>query len=267
MQGTRHGKIASFPRAVRDQLNQRLDDGQHGTALLQWLNELPEVKAVLDAHYAGQPVSAQNLSVWRHNGYPDWCQQQETAHLMRTMAEEDDTLHTIDQEILADRSSLWLTARYLLIGRKLAREAGSLGFPEMRELNHKLATLRRGEHNARRLKLVERRLDLEQRQSEAGQEELFEEWRKQRGYHKPLTAQEQKERLKRIFGLPDDYQTPEERGVFYDPVTQKAFFIKRNPDGTVQTVPTLADLEGPASPAPASDREPSSACSIQEDSL
>ena len=38
------GKIARFPRHIRNKLSQRLDDGEGGDSLLEWLNGLPEVK-------------------------------------------------------------------------------------------------------------------------------------------------------------------------------------------------------------------------------
>ncbi len=58
---TRTGKIARLPREIRDQLNQRLLDGQSGQKLLVWLNRLPEVKQVLAAEFDGTPINAPNL--------------------------------------------------------------------------------------------------------------------------------------------------------------------------------------------------------------
>ena len=43
----RIGKIARLPRAVRIQLNFRLQDGEEGKQIVQWLNSLPHVKRVL----------------------------------------------------------------------------------------------------------------------------------------------------------------------------------------------------------------------------
>ncbi len=40
----RNGKIARLPRAIRDELNRRMDDGQTGQELLPWLNGLPQAK-------------------------------------------------------------------------------------------------------------------------------------------------------------------------------------------------------------------------------
>ena len=44
---TRNGKIARLPRAIRDELNRRLDDGEPGVQLVNWLNGVPEVRDIL----------------------------------------------------------------------------------------------------------------------------------------------------------------------------------------------------------------------------
>ena len=56
---THNGKIARLPRNIRDELNQRLDDGQPGGDILAWLNALPQVQA---AGFGGSGINAQNLS-------------------------------------------------------------------------------------------------------------------------------------------------------------------------------------------------------------
>jgi hypothetical protein len=48
---TRNGKIARLPAAMRDELNQRLLDGQPGKELVEWLNGLPKVQALLKAEF------------------------------------------------------------------------------------------------------------------------------------------------------------------------------------------------------------------------
>ena len=35
-------------------------------------NEIPQVKAMLEAHFGGKPISQQNLSEWKAGGYRDW---------------------------------------------------------------------------------------------------------------------------------------------------------------------------------------------------
>ncbi len=73
----RNGKIAKLPRALRDRINQAIDLGQSATSIAQHLNQLPEVKAMLNAHFEGKPISQQNLSEWKAGGYRDWQLRQE----------------------------------------------------------------------------------------------------------------------------------------------------------------------------------------------
>ena len=70
------GKIACLPHDLRQQLNQRLRDGQRSPQILPWLNELPAVKEILSAQFGGKPVNRQNLANWRHSGYQEWLQEQ-----------------------------------------------------------------------------------------------------------------------------------------------------------------------------------------------
>ena len=65
MNTARSGKIARLRKAVREQLNRRLADGETGPDLVAWLNGLPEVQAVVAAEFVGCPVREQNLSQWR----------------------------------------------------------------------------------------------------------------------------------------------------------------------------------------------------------
>jgi hypothetical protein len=85
---THNGKIARLPRSLRDELNHRLDDGEPGGGLLEWLNALPAVRAVLAAEFGGCRINAQNLSNWRMGGYQDWLKQQERRASVRQLAED-----------------------------------------------------------------------------------------------------------------------------------------------------------------------------------
>ena len=69
---SRNGKIAALPEDVRLELNDRLINGAKGPELLPWLNSLPEVRDVLDRHFAGRNINHQNLTAWRGGGYRDW---------------------------------------------------------------------------------------------------------------------------------------------------------------------------------------------------
>jgi hypothetical protein len=74
---TRLGKIARLPRKLREELNVRLQNGEAGTELVEWLNGLAAAEKVLKARFEGRPISEQNLSEWKQGGYEDWGRHQE----------------------------------------------------------------------------------------------------------------------------------------------------------------------------------------------
>ena len=84
---TRTGKIAQLPKLIRDDLNQRLENGQQGPALLKWLNALPETKDLLAQNFDALPISKQNLSEWRQGGYQEWLRDQTREHRIQRLAE------------------------------------------------------------------------------------------------------------------------------------------------------------------------------------
>jgi len=69
---TRNGKIARLPNAIRNELNERLLDGERAVTLVAWLNGLPQVQAVMREVFEGRPVTEDNLSQWRNGGYLAW---------------------------------------------------------------------------------------------------------------------------------------------------------------------------------------------------
>jgi len=83
-----YGKIARLPHEVREELNERLLNGEEGQGLLDWLNGLPEVRAVLAEQFAGEAITAQNLSQYRQRGFRDWENQQEALAEARRLARD-----------------------------------------------------------------------------------------------------------------------------------------------------------------------------------
>lgn len=79
---TRNGKIARLPLAVREELNQRLENGEQGVRLVEWLNTSPEVKAVLAQDFEGQPINEVNLTQWKNGGFLDWQARQDARALL-----------------------------------------------------------------------------------------------------------------------------------------------------------------------------------------
>jgi hypothetical protein len=74
---TRHGQIARLPLSIRQQLNQRLQNGKLAQDLLSCLNRLPEVQAIRGAHFAAKPIDQSNPTHWKQGGYLD---KETTAH-------------------------------------------------------------------------------------------------------------------------------------------------------------------------------------------
>ena len=87
------GKISRLPFELRQQLNQRMRDGDPDVDLVAWLNELPAVKAALaGASFGGRKktrsqITAQNLSEYRKGGYQDWLENQDKVDRTQKLAE------------------------------------------------------------------------------------------------------------------------------------------------------------------------------------
>src|SRR5580658_9193119 len=112
------GKVARLPVAIRQELNWRLLNGEEGRQLVDWLNGLPEVQAVMAAQFQGQPITEMNLSRWKHGGFLAWCEQQMALASVATVFEHSNDLQQADRNGLTDRLNMVLTAR---LARELQR--------------------------------------------------------------------------------------------------------------------------------------------------
>jgi hypothetical protein len=167
---TRNGKIARLPYSIRDRLNQRLHNGEHGTKLVKWLNGLPEVQEVLTKEFGGHPINKQNLSEWKQGGFEDWLRHQEARAWMREMRDEAADL----EEDAGDYSVAdWLSAPLgLALGRWMQRAAAKAeNDPEQRRtllsVARELNQLRRGDHEEQSLRIERERWQAEQAATEA----------------------------------------------------------------------------------------------------
>lgn len=163
---TRHGKIARLPRAVRDELNRRLANGRAGVELVEWLNALPEVRSVLAAQFEGRQITEQNLSVWKQGGFVDWERHEEARAWVNRLAEESDDLEAEAGAVrLAERVAV--TAA-LELGRLLERNRGEDDPAKQRktvlETAKQLVQLRRGNHEADRVRMETERWELKKEQ-------------------------------------------------------------------------------------------------------
>ncbi len=166
---TRNGKIARLPKDVREQLNRRLEDGDQGKQLVEWLNGLAEVKAVLAAEFSGQPINEQNLTTWRQGGYRDWVFRHDTlaraCGLSNLASEVEDTVG----DSLADELATVLVARYAALLAGWDGEPSEEFHRSLRALSafsQEVVPLRRGAHSAARLRVEQERWTAEQQARE-----------------------------------------------------------------------------------------------------
>jgi hypothetical protein len=168
----RTGKIARLPKAVRDQLNQRLADGESGEALLEWLHSLPEVLEVLVRHFEGRPILKQNLSEWRMGGFRDWEARQERLEQVRDLCEEAEDVQAMVSE-LPDQLSAILASRFANLMATTAK-VKDWSKPRQRaqlmEMCEGIATLRRFDQGAARLKLEREMLSMKQAELQLAKE-------------------------------------------------------------------------------------------------
>ena len=161
---TRLGKIARLPREIREQLNVRLSNGEVGRQLVEWLNGLPEVSVMLAARFGGRPINEQNLTEWKQGGYEDWLRHQEDCAYANILSENAGEL---EKEAGAIRLEDRLAAPMALALARLLREGEeSAGGADKQKtvlgVAQELAQLRRGSHEAERVRLERERWETKQ---------------------------------------------------------------------------------------------------------
>ncbi len=156
---SRRGKIARLPNEVREELNRRLLDGASGKSVVEWLNSLPAARAVLRAEFGGKPIRKQNLSEWMHGGYRDWLKTEVAMAEVRRLVERGQALKESGRGALSDYLATWVAAQYAVTTSQLQSESkgGPLELKDLRELCRDVSGLRRGDHEAARLRLEEER--------------------------------------------------------------------------------------------------------------
>jgi signal transduction histidine kinase len=202
---TRNGKIARLPRAIRQELNRRLDDGEQGKKLVAWLNGLPEVQAVVAAEFGGKPIREQNLSEWKQRAYRDWVAQQQAREVVERLNEDAAEWDAESRAPLTNILSRWLAARYAVATRRVSETRGPKGWRLLREMCGDIVELRKGDHSRERLQIDRERLKLEKEKSEKQICEKVAELMKQPGRNGEGLSQEERARLMReFFGLPPE---------------------------------------------------------------
>ena len=152
---SRTGKIARLPCPLRDELNHRLDNGEPGHCLVEWLNRKPEVARVMEAHFDARPITEQNLAEWRQGGFLDWKRHQEACDWIRSLVSEADAV--TDESGIMPLSDRLCSMATLTLGRLIRSfETGTLNDKESRkeflEILKGLVRLRRDDLEATRMR-------------------------------------------------------------------------------------------------------------------
>ena len=119
----RTSKITRLPEPLREELNQRLRNGEPAHIILPWLNKLPEVIALVEEHYGGNLISPQNLSDWNLGGYREWLTRQEMRESSKDFAAEAAHLGTAAGGSLLQPLTTAIHARYGALLSKMPLDA------------------------------------------------------------------------------------------------------------------------------------------------
>jgi len=203
----RTGKIARLPFELREQLNQRLLDGEPGKTLIAWLNSLPEVQAILATQFNGYAIREQNLSEWRKGGYLAWLQEKQTRQDLTAFVEKSAGLQKSAKDGLTEPLAFYLAARAALELQRLESVPDSEEKAKaIKALTATVVSLRRGDLERERLRLQAERYGL-QKKTEKERKEEFWKWadeninRDEFCRRRCFTAEQRRAAINKILGI------------------------------------------------------------------
>jgi hypothetical protein len=161
---THTGKIGRLSKGRREELGQRIEDGQAGPELADWLNSLPDVQAVLREKFGGRPISEQNLSAWRLSGHVNWLRRQEArAGVMELIGDSNQMDDSVGDWSLGERLGTALAAELNAVGMALLSGETDLDkrWERLKEIHREVSRLRQDDDRARRAALQQERWDRE----------------------------------------------------------------------------------------------------------
>ena len=190
-------KIARFSPQIREEVNRRLDRSEQHNRILEWLNSLPEVQALLKQEFDGEPVKRQNLQSWKKNGFRHW--QLRQSALAFTEHSLPDDLDTAALEKMSAKLIHCLQIRYAAVAGSLpaVNDNPEVELRRLGDLCQNLTALRRGDLAAERLSVEQQRLALEKSRSEVEFEKLFWEWTKRPDIQEKLFPHRDPEKIRR----------------------------------------------------------------------
>jgi hypothetical protein len=211
---TRLGKIARLPYQLREQLNQRILDGEPGTLLLAWLNAMPAVQAILKRDFNSRPISDQNLTEWKKGGYPEWLQTHIATVTLQAMAADAKSITEALGESPTETLSTLIAVKLALLIENLPKDADPRETLKMlSEITRNLHLLRRGDQNTQRIKLAQAKVATAGANKEEHIVHQFRDWMNRTNGWQHVLGENNKEltheqRLARVtqllFGKPQD---------------------------------------------------------------
>jgi len=159
---TRNGRIARLPREVREPLNRRLQDGERGLRLVEWLNSVPEARTAQSPASDGNPFSEQDVCEWEQGGFREWLGQQAALEQVRQLSAEVAELEQAADGALTEKLPQFLTAQYVVAAKAAIRQAagGAVDLKTLQALCHDAVALRRADQNAEWLQIEREKLEL-----------------------------------------------------------------------------------------------------------
>jgi DNA gyrase/topoisomerase IV subunit A len=168
---TRIGKIGRLPKCCREELGRRIEDGEPGVSLVQWLNGRPDVQKVLAEQFEGRAITEQNLSDWKQGGHADWVRREEARAALTLLLEQADEVDLeTEGRSLSDRFATVLAAELAQLAQLLMNGETDLEkrWQRLCEIHRTLSELRRDDHRAARTQIEQERWEREaERQDEA----------------------------------------------------------------------------------------------------
>lgn len=192
----RTGKIARLPLEIREELNRRIDKGETGVRLVNWLNRLPGVKDALKTHFDGRPINEVNLTEWRNGGYVEWQAQEATLALAREFRANGQKLAAVGGNELTECLKNAVAAHYaaLLQGWDgVMTDEMRAQLRGLKGLSREVARLRRSDREFEQMKINREALELERQKTEQGIRKKFEEWAADTDFREEITPKMTKE--------------------------------------------------------------------------
>jgi hypothetical protein len=262
----RNGKIARLPRPLRERINQALYQRFPAVRIVQELNQMPEVKAVLAEHFDGRPILPQNISEWKQGGYRDWLHRRQILDQKRELGDDAKDLANTAPE-MADSlfSLLTLDYAHLMMNRdKEDPEQFEKKRKALSTLAQDIVRLRRCHLNARRVQIQETRLDNDTEKTGEQLLSKFTEWSQNPKIRKALilAPMERDRQLRILSDLPPAPEDPlVERETRDDP------YFGRSNENQTEIKPNPAKNSTPESNAPApraSENSPESTIDVNQ---